>query len=382
MLTSETFTNCLEHLFPCAGLIYVGAGNGAALNGERYSRISRLLAIEADDLAFSYLASNLQNRTGWTALKALIGEDEAETSFFAASNPNESGLLNPEALKAVWRNLTCQEVRPQVSTSLSSVLQNECEAEHYNWLSVDCLPSARILQGLERHLEQFDVIDVRVLDRAAGILEEGCTKAECDTLLTSLGYQMVFVEEATNPMVQRVLYVRDGRASLEIHTERLNQRYQVENEQLSQAKAAAEKLATERAQQTEQASKAKDEQAKLAQERQAQIEQLTQAKAVAEKAAGERAQQLEEATKAKDEQARLAGERLKQIEQLTQAKAAAEKTAGERLQKMNELLLEIQNRKVSEAELVSRQKLMHDEMVRAEAQLELIKDILLRELTL
>lgn len=256
MLTSETFTNCLEYIFPCTGLIYVGAGNGSVLNGERFSRISRLLAIEADDLAFSYLASNLQNHIGWTALKALVGEDEAESIFFTASNPNESGLLNPEMLKPIWRNLTCLSSRPQASTTLSSVLKNQFQANHYNWLSVDCLPSVRILRGLDKHIEQFDVIDVRILVHAAGLPEEGGTKSECDTLLNPLGYRMAFVEEATNPMVQRVLYVRDGRTSLEIHKERLNQRYLFENEQLSQARAAAEKLAAERTHQHEAAQQA------------------------------------------------------------------------------------------------------------------------------
>lgn len=246
MLTSETFINCLEYLFPCTGLIYVGAGNGSALNGEHFSRISRLLAIEADDLAFSYLENNLQNRTGWTALKALVGKDEAKTSFFAASNPNESGLLNPEALKSVWRNLTCLGSRPQASTTLSSVLRNECQAEHYNWLRIDCLPPASILRGIEKHLEQFDVIDVRVLDHAAGILEDGCTKPECDTLLIPLGYQMGFVEEATNPMVHRVLYVRDGRACLSIQAEQIRRESQIQIEHLTKDKGEAEKLAAER----------------------------------------------------------------------------------------------------------------------------------------
>lgn len=263
MLTSEIFIDCLEHIFPCTGLIYVGAGNGSALYDERYSRISRLLAIEADNLAFSYLASNLQNRTGWTALKALVGENEAETIFFTASNPNESGLLNPGALKSIWPNLTCLSSRPQASTTLSSVLKNQSQANRYNWLRVDCLPSVRILRGLDKHIEQFDVIDVRLLDHAVGIPEEGCTKAGCDTLLTPLGFRMIFVEEATNPMLQRILYVRDGRAILELHIEHLNQRYQFENEQLTQAKVAAEKTAGERAQQLVEANTVKDEQVKL-----------------------------------------------------------------------------------------------------------------------
>jgi FkbM family methyltransferase len=361
-------------------LIQVGAGNGAALVGERFDRIPRLLAIEADDLAFSYMANNFQSRPGWTALKALISDEESESIFYVASNPNESGLLDTEALKAVWRNLGCLETRAQAATTLSTVMQHEKHAEAYNWLCVDCLPATRVLLGLEKQLEQFDVVDLRVLDRSACVLDQGCTQAETDALLEPLGYHAAFVEEGTNPNVLRVLYVRDGNRRLEIETDRLRQQYGFEIEQLSQdneelkrgkeqlekdkadlaaarneqvdraqqlaqevmqliqGKTVAEKLAAERAQQADQAIKAKDEQAKLAQERLAQIEQLTQAKTVSEKLAAERAQQADQAIKAKDEQAKLAQERLAQIEQLTQAKTVSEKLAAERAQQAEQAI--------------------------------------------
>lgn len=352
MLTTEIFTNCLEHLYPCTGLIQVGAGNGSALAGERFYRIPRLLAIEADDLAFSYLANNFQNRPGWTMLKALVSDQESESSFYVASNPNESGLLDPEGLKAVWRNLGCLEIRAQAATTLSAVMQHESHAEAYNWLCIDCLPATRILHGLEKKLEQFDVIDLRVLDQAAGVLDQGCAKAETDALLEPLGYQAGFVEEGANPNVLRVLYVRDGNRRLEIQTECLRQQYEFEteqqlrqdNEELMQGKAQLEKdkadLVAER-----------DEQEGRAQQLVQKIEQLTQAKAVAEKLAAERTQQAEQATKARDEQSTLFNERLAKLQQL---------------EKIN-------------LELDAKQQLMNEELLKVTAQIELIKELFLRE---
>ncbi|WP_276817645.1 MULTISPECIES: hypothetical protein [Nitrosomonas] len=80
-------------------------------------------------------------------------------------------------------------------------------------------------------------------------------------------------------------------------------------------------------------------------------------------------------------------EELKQAQtQLTQEKAAqtkqrdeAEKLAAERLKRISELQQQIQNHQTSEAELATRQQRMQEEMARAEAQLDLIKDMLLRE---
>lgn len=314
MLTSETFSSCLEHLFPCLGLIYVGAGNGAVLNGERFSRIPKLLAIEADDRAFSHLVHALQGHGGWAAQKALIGEENAATTFFEASNPNESGLLNPEVLKSVWRNLSCHALRSQEATTLSTLLRNDAEPHGYNWLSLDCLPAVPILRGVKESLEQFQVICARTLDSASGILDQGCTKAECDAFLSPLGYRAVFMEEATNPMVQYVFYVRDERANQECFIERLQQQHRLEHEQLTQAKLAAEKQSAKRAEQLAEATRAKTLAENLSADMQAKAEAL--------------------------------GKRVKQLQE-------------------------------TEAQYKFRQKILQDQLTSAEAQLEVIKDLLL-----
>jgi hypothetical protein len=154
-----------------------------------------------------------------------------------------------------------------------------------------------------------------------------------------------------------------------------------------------------------------EEAAKLAQERQAQIEQLAQAKAAVEsergreiealkRAQAQRDQEIALLLQARDQQVQLAAERqaanealIREKAELAQAKAQLEqeksalagrheeqlKLAADRLKQINELQQQIQSRQAGEAELASRQQLMHDEMVRAEAQLDLIKEMLLRE---
>jgi len=181
-------------------------------------------------------------------------------------------------------------------------------------------------------------------------------------------------------------------------------------EQAQQAKAAQEKLAGERQEQIQQLTQARDEQRALAsegqvridtlqQERDAaikqlaeqktQLEQAQQAKAAQEKVSAERLAQLEQITKARDEQSKLAGERLgqiealkqlaQQVEQLTLAKAELEKEKSALTGRLGEAQKRLQQQETDNQESSHRQQLMHEELVRAEAQIDLIKDLLLRE---
>ena len=68
---------------------------------------------------------------------------------------------------------------------------------------------------------------------------------------------------------------------------------------------------------------------------------------------------IEELTKQLDEQLSLAQDRIKDIEELQR---------------------KIQERDTAESELATRQQMIREEMARAEAQLDLLKEILLREL--
>ncbi len=113
----------------------------------------------------------------------------------------------------------------------------------------------------------------------------------------------------------------------------------------------------------------KETQAELAAARQAQVDLLTQSKAAEEAELGREIEALKQAqAQLEQEKAALAGQKEAQAE-----------LAAERLRKIDELQHQAQARQASEAELSIRQQMIHEEMVRAEAQLDLIKDVLLRE---
>lgn len=131
---------------------------------------------------------------------------------------------------------------------------------------------------------------------------------------------------------------------------------------------------------------ARDEQAKLADERRTFIEALTQEKTGLAAARDALAQEKAGLVAARDEQAKLTNEHQACIDALTREKAdlasardnfTAErgqqtKLAAERDEHIRRLEAELQESHV-------RQGLLQDELVKGEAQIELIKDLLLRE---
>jgi hypothetical protein len=179
--------------------------------------------------------------------------------------------------------------------------------------------------------------------------------------------------------IEALIQAKDEQARLA--SERIQQ-----IEELTVAKTDAVKQAVERQNQIEALIQTKDEQARL-------IHQLTVAKAEAEKQAGERQNQIAALIQAKDEQARLASERIQQIEELTVAKTEAEKQAGERQKQIAALTqakdeqvklaeARLQRIKQLETELAdtqARQSILNEEMIKAEAQINLIKELLLEE---
>ncbi|MEO8332083.1 MAG: hypothetical protein ABI479_06585, partial [Gallionella sp.] len=130
----------------------------------------------------------------------------------------------------------------------------------------------------------------------------------------------------------------------------------------------AESLSAEKSrleQQLEKLTKERDEQAKWHLDNKKWAEGLSADKSQLE-------QQLAQLTNAREEQTRLANERYLQIQQLTVERDQKSKMLAESQQKFSDF-------EQQRGELEHRQRLLDEEMIKAEAQLDLIKDILIRE---
>jgi hypothetical protein len=270
------------------------------------------------------------------------------------------------------------------------------------------------------------------LGRAEALLKErDQALAGASQKLQQFGEQQQAAERQATDQARRLDQIskeRDEHAKLAAER-------QTQLEQLAEVKNTAEKAAAERLARLEQISKERDEHAKLAAERQTQLEQLAEVKNTVEKAAAERLARIERISKERDEHAKLAAERQTQLEQLAEVKNTAEKAAAERLARLEQISkerdlhaktsaerqaqIEALNKQLaqlnSEKALLQKDKtslaaardeqqklaadrlkrqtqleqeltgisarygLLQEELIKAEAQIELIADLLLRE---
>ena len=441
----EDWTAHLRHLVPITGIVHVG---GTGREAARYAEwaIPSVVFIEADEKHAEKLQKATHGRPGWVWQSALLSDSEGERDFFVASNPNESGLLQPEKLSIFWRNLKTKETRSLQTVALDTLLEATDEEERIiNCAVVDCLPALPVLQGAAQNIKGWDVIIARVVLNELQFQIQGTGKSELDSYLAALGFHCIALEEEKQPALGRALYVRNWKAlhcssqkeqrkNVEKMTAALDDRakqletMQQQNIQLSKVKDEQVKLSAERQNQILQLTQARDEQIKLATDRagllkkieqekdalakqveilQQRNSQLSQAKDEQAKLAADRHNLIQQLTKARDEQTKLATERadlLKKIEQekdalvkqtetlqqqtrqLSQAKDEQVKLAAERQAEIARLKASLQEADTGKHQLESkladyehRQQLMHEEMVRAEGQIDLIKDVLLRE---
>ena len=320
MNSSLSYKNWFEHLqvlSPQEGVVNVGAGTGVSLLACIYGSVKSVILIEAETSYFFRLEQLANFNENWIFINAIAGSKAENSTFFHLSNVAESSLLAPECLSNIWRNLNILEERSVVISPLVDILDKvELDFKNLNWLIIDCLPALPVLQGAGHYNSGWEVISVRVIVDEGICAGQGASKREVDNYLSLLGFRCVSVEEERQPAIARALYVRDW-SYLE-----------------TQAKAAQEQqLAEQEKQRAVQAKVVSDLQEQNTQLRQ----QLTQAKAAQE-------QQLAEQEKQRAVQAKVVSD------------------------------LQGQN-----AELLMRQTLLQDEIVRTEAQIELIKDVLLRD---
>ncbi|UTF59563.1 hypothetical protein [Gilvimarinus sp. DA14] len=203
----------LQALNPVQGWLYVGAGRGDMLGEERFKKVPKLLAIEANEHATQLLAHATSAHRNWQAAQALISESNGQATWHHLTREEDNGLLSALALSQLWPNIQTLEQTQHPTITLSQLLEEKGESpESYNWLTIDCLPATRLLQGLNGSLESVDMIEVRVALNEAIAAESGATLEESDAFIQPLGFSRLAVEESTNPLIGRVLYGRNFKA--------------------------------------------------------------------------------------------------------------------------------------------------------------------------
>ncbi|GAB3537726.1 hypothetical protein GCM10027343_01630 [Noviherbaspirillum agri] len=290
----------LQVLFEPTGVLLVGAGGGTGDWVRQLVQwdVANVTLVEAEETQFERLQRNFAQRDGWRICGDVVASETGTVAYHRASNPAESGLLEPETLRNHWPNIKTEEKQTRQAIVLAELLKGAA----VNWLLVNCLPALPIIQGAGS-MNGVDVVVARVLLSDSEHISNGADLPVLKAYLAAQGYRFLAAQPGRHPGIGHAVFIRDR----QLETLELQQQLAQLNATNSRnAELYAEQLAL---------------QATIVRELEAstdQIKELTEAKAAAENFASECQQQIEQLTSAKANAERLAAERATQLEALTQ----------------------------------------------------------------
>lgn len=278
----------------------------------------------------------------------LLAAQPGEVSYYQASNPAESGLIPIAALTGLWPNLRELNSETRMAQPLQQVLADPelagiARSEH-TWLIVDSLSALAILQGAGEQLEKCNLLWLRTLRAPLKPHQPGTTLAELQECLQAHHYRHILSIEENHPNIIQVLFLRDDVARKNDKNRQLDNRYTALQQQLDALSTELAELRTAR-------------------------EALTQEKT---SLFAERDQHQQLATERQQQLASLGAELTKlrgTCEALTREKTSL---CAERDQRIQQLETDLQ-------ESLTRLRLMQGELSKGEAQIELIKELLLQK---
>ncbi len=438
----QPWLDCMQQLAPPQGLLHIGAGASpyAANAPYPHSAMPWVLAVEANAERHAQLQSQLQAHPHCHVLHAVVAQSSGPALFHELSLAHESSLCPPEALRALWPNLELRQTREVQALSLCDLLaqtpanghnhsDNHSHSHHYNWVYLDCLPAAALLSGAGPLLDTLDVLLLRATVATAirDNSDNSDNSAELPAvqqLLGAHGLQCVVQEEEKNPAIVRALFVRNPAqalarslrscAALQQEKTEFGQTLNKARKAIEQAQAEIEALGQEKTalqsqlaslqqaqaqQQKQQQAQQQTQQQEASAAQEAQHKQwaqeknlLTQTAATQTKAIQQAQAEIEalgqEKTALQSQLASLQQAQAQQQAQLQKSQeqlAAYEASTAQRqaeLQALQQETLRWQQRSEQwEAEqhaTTQRQQQLQDELLRAEAQIELIKELLLQ----
>jgi hypothetical protein len=329
-----SFMLCLKALVTPKKIIHIGAGRGIGdLHAWQSWDIANALIIEADIQRTDWTRSLVNKLPHCQVIEAVVAETVTEVEYFQASHPDEDSFFPVQELNCVWSNMRVVQSQVRKTETLSNLLAQVgfveslavtvgIEAPIGIWAIVDCLPAESILKSAGRWMDHFGVVIARVLLAPIPGTSEVGQNASVEAYMQSVNFKSVAVFESSHPSIGYAFYIKDWSVST-----------------IAQAFETKQTLL-----------KSKDEQVKIQNE-------LAETKFQMQRLTFDRDTQLvtievlKAAIEAQQQELAHANEQLKKIELLQQEKGTAE--------------LLIQNR----------QEHLHGDLIRAEAQIELIKDL-------
>jgi hypothetical protein len=323
----KDWVDLLSSVFPIEGLVHVGAGSSSKVGPFAELDLPSVVFIEADQSTHKKLESTIHEHDARVAHLALVAEREGEVIFYGASNPSESGLIEPSSLTSIWRNLKTNSQDQRVATTLDRLLKGDTSrGGNANWIFVDCLPAVSILSGALACLEQSDVVLARaILDSTVPTLS-GATRDAVDSFLTERGFRCIGAEEEHHPAMGHLIFVRDWRALTAARIGVLRADLSHRDQMNVELAASLEALQVER-----------NDQAVLAALRQRQLEETMSERDFKSQLAADRQDLADQIAKTNHENLELANHLRNQLDEISQQRDNALQNVSQYLESIGRL---------------------------------------------
>jgi len=310
-------------------VVHVGAGRGIGeLNAWQSWGVQNALIVDADVNRLGWAHQLCEQHLGWKTSAQLISNQGLEAQYHLASNPDEDSLVPMHLLISLWPNIRTVKSQTVASVSLDQLLNDNFSDDLRKqtpaiWCLIDCLPADLILLSAQDSLAKMSVVIARVVLVDFPSVKAAGSLSTVASYLQTNGFNFLQVLETTHSSIGYAVFVRDFKASYEHSVQSM--RGQLQSMQITI---------------TQQCDQLREQQLQLDR---LVLDRDTQLDTVARSSNAIDAKQLE-------------------IDNLKQ-----------QLEKMESVLAEADEGKVA---LQGRQTHLHDDLVRAEAQIDLIKELI------
>ena len=389
---------------PPAYVVHVGSTEGG-LGVWRDWGVKAAVLVDTDTERLAAAHDRIGLATGQKvqAIEAVLAEKLGEATFYELSFTTESGLFSAEALKSLWPGVEDKETRDVKTVTLDgAVFEGGPPLDARNaWLLLDQFGAASVLQGGSSLLEKTNLVGVRMIADDAGI--SNSRLGDVTDVLEQHGFACIAIVPGNHPKIGYGVFVKDlvgaNEKALELGKSELEKARQVSEthaklleseksevlalrqslKEVAEAKAKSDQAAEAARKELEEVKKSKAELDKQlvdkVQEFQAISKELQDNKAGLEVAQ----KSLKEANEAKAKSDQAAEAARKELESVKKSQADLQKQMADKTEELKLFQSGIDALKAENVELNQRQQLMNEELVKAEAQIELIKDLVLRD---
>ena len=373
---------------PVDTLVHLGVGRCSELDAYLAMQPKRMLLVEADPQQAEAVQARTASLPQVQVRCATVAGSPGPATFFRYNLPDAGSLHPASGLLQLFPGLkTVEEIQVDAVSPVALLQPLQLQQAQENLLIID-LPGEElpVLQGLQQAQQLHLFHHLHLYCGCQPLYESSLPARQILKWLQDQGFDLLSEDDSNDPDRPRWILQRN---TLQLH----NRELQAQIEQLAKEKEEVAKLSAERQtkiealtkesaeqqQRMEQLAKEKEEVVKQSAECQAKIEALANDRDAKAKESAEKQQRIEQLVKEKEEVAKLSADRQTKIEALAKEKSMlgdqfqkATKANEESIQQLNKI-------KRENEEIMTRQQMLNDEMTRAEAQIDLIKDVLLRE---